>query len=231
MSGLLNNIDPNLLEENPRMVVNQITGTLISTSTDARSKTVGNAKSITGFYELVEEAMKHSEEVGGVSEESKISFTRDYSLEDFTNEIITYKLLKRQPGDFSQTSEPFGSGVKNYRPILREEIEDPDNPSYKKLVFGYWHDNLVEFTCFARTNKEADDRALWIENLMNNYLWFFRYSGVNRVLYFGRGTETSEKFDGYTIYGRSIQYFVRTEDITVVSEKEIEQIALNYRVT
>ena len=230
MSGLLNNIDPTLLQENPRLVVNQITSTLISASTDVRSKTVGDSKDINGFYELVEEAMKHSEEVGGASEESKINFTRDYSLFGFTNEIVTYKLLKREPGDFSQ-GPPFGGSVKNYRPVLREEIEDQDNPSYKKLVFGYWHDNLVEFTCFARTNKEADDRALWIEKLMNNYLWFFRYSGVNRVLYFGRGSETSEKFDGYTIYGRSIKYFVRTEDIVVVSEKEIEQIALNYSVT
>ena len=230
MSGLLNNIDPNLLEENPRIVVNMISDNLVSTATDVRSKTVGVAKDIEGFYSLVEESVRHSESVGGTSEESKVDFTRDYSLSEFTNEIMTYKLLKREPGDFSQ-GPPFGGTVKNYKPKLREEIEDPDNPTYKKLIFGYWHDNLVEFTCFARTNKEADDRALWIENLMNNYLWFFRYSGVNRVLYFGRGTETSEKFDGYTIHGRSIKYFVRTEDIVTVSEKEIEQIALNYSIT
>lgn len=233
MTTLLSNINPALLEEQPKVVVNHIVSGLTTSTVNAGdpSKTPGESKDIDGFYSLVKEAIDHAENIGDVSDEMKVDFTRDYKLEEMKNEIITYSLKKRQPGDFSQ-NEPFGAApIKNYKPVFREETIDPDNPGYKNLIFGYWYDNMVEFKCYGRTNKEADDRALWFEKFMNNYTWFFRYSGVNRVLYLGRGEETSEEFDGYTISGRSIKYFVRTEEITTVSEKAIEQVVINFSVT
>lgn len=233
MTELLDNLNPALLEEEPRFIVNKIVSGIVSSSINVRgaSRTPGASKNISEFYSLVKEAIDHVENVGDVSDEMKVDFTRDYDLNEMQKEIITYSLKKRQPGDFSQ-NEPFGpSPVKNYKPIFREEVEDEDNPGYKKLIFGYWYDNMVEFTCYGRTNKEADDRALWFENFMANYLWFFRYSGVNRVLYLGRGEETSEESDGYTMFGRSIKFFVRTEEISVVSEKAIEQVVVNFRLT
>lgn len=233
MTELLQDLDPALLEETPRTIVNKVVSNMVSTAVPIRgaSRTPGASKDISEFYSLVKEAIDHAENVGDVSDEMKVDFTRDYTLKEMKNEIITYSLKKRQPGDFSQ-NEPFGVGsVKNYRPIFREEKEDEDNPGYKNLTFGYWYDNMVEFTCYGRTNKEADDRALWFENFMANYLWFFRYSGVQRVLYLGRGEETSVEADGYTMFGRSVKFFVRTEEISVVSEKAIEQVVVNFRLT
>jgi len=230
MTELLENLNPALLEEQARVTVNHVVSNMTSAALrqTGASRTPGVSKNIEGFYTLVKEAIDHVENVGDVSDEMKVDFTRDYSLKGMKNEIITYSLKKRQPGDFSQ-NEPFGGGaVKNYRPIFREELEDEDNPGYKKLTFGYWYDNMVEFKCYGRTNKEADDRALWFENFMTNYLWFFRYSGVQRVLYLGRGEETSVEADGYTMFGRSIKFFVRTEEISVVSEKAIEQVVVNF---
>ena len=229
---LLPNLPEGLEDQPPRVIAQHIAGGIQTTAGQPLSKTPGTAKDISEFYDLVKQAITHSENESNASAERKVDFTRDYSLGPggMKNEIITYKLKRRQPGDFSQ-GDPFGGTVKNLKPIFRESINDEDNPTYKKLIFGYWYDNEVEFTCYGRTNKEADQRALWFEKLMNNYLWFFRYSGVNRVLYLGRGEETSEKFDGYTMFGRSIKFFVRTEVISVVSEKPIERIVLNLSIT
>ena len=229
--ALLNNIDPNLLTENPKVVVNHVTGIMRSSALELDTKnTPGEAKSVSDFYELVGDAIGHSETAGKVSEESKVYFGKDFSLKKEQREIVTYELIKREPGDFSQ-GDPFGGSVKNLKPVLREEIDDEDNPGYKKLVFGYFYDNLVRITCYGRTHKEVDARAIWLENVMNNYLWFFRYSGVNRVLYMGRGSEIEKEFNGFTMQGRQVDYFVKTEEISIVSEKEIEQLVIQVNVT
>lgn len=229
---LLPNLPEGLEDQTPRVIANHIAGGIQTAAGQPASRTIGTAKDISEFYTLVKQAITHSENADNVSAERKVDFSRDYTLDPdgMKNEIITYKLERRQPGDFSQ-GDPFGGSVKNLKPIFRESVDDKDNPTYKKLIFGYWYDNEVEFICYGRTNKEADERALWFEKLMNNYSWFFRYSGINRVLYLGRGEETSEKFDGYTMSGRSIRYFVKTEEISVVSEKAIEQIVLNLSIT
>lgn len=229
--ALLNNIDPNLLDAEPSVIVNHVTGIIKGTSIQLDTKqTPGEAKDINSFYDLAAEAIRHSEKAGQSSEENKVYFGKDFSFKSEKREVITYELIKRRPGDFSQ-GDPFGGSVKNLKPVLREEIDDEDNPGYKKLVFGYFYDNLVRFTCYGRTHKEVDDRAIWLEKVMNNYLWFFRYSGLNRVLYMGRGSEIEKEYDGFTIHGRQVDYFVKTEEITIVSEKEIEQLVIEVNVT
>ena len=231
VDNLLDNIDVNLLEPKDKVIVQQQYGLVKSAgiASSSPSKTPGSAQDVDGFVDLVRRAVEHAETVGKVTEERKALFTRDYSLKSFNKDVISHSIIKRQPGAVGKAA-PF-DGVKNYRPILREEIEDSDNPGYKSAVFGYIYDNLVRFTCFSRTNKEADERALWFEKLINSYLWFFRYSGVNRVLYYGRGQEVIEEYEGNKIYGREIDFFVRTEEISVVSEKSIEQIVVNYDIS
>lgn len=230
---LLDNIAEELLKPKDRIIVQQQYGLALSNSVKAPgatpSKTPGPAQDVDGFVDLVRRAVEHAETIGKVIGSRKVMFTRDYSLKNFDKDIVTHSIAKRQPGSVSQAS-PF-EGVKNYRPILREEVEDSSNPGYKSIVFGFIYDNIVRFTCFSRTNKEADERALWFEKLINSYLWFFRYSGVNRVLYYGRGQEVIESFEGNNIYGREIDFFVRTEEISIVSEKTIEQIVVNYDIS
>lgn len=230
-------IDEELLEERSTIVVNNVTDHLKATAqkipigqTRMYSVTPGSAKDIDEFTELVRQAIDHFENTQGVNDESKISYSRDYSLKSNEREVITHEIKRREPGIFDQ-SAPFEGGVKNYRPLLREEIDDVDNPGYKVLIFGYWYDNLIRFTIYARTHKEADDRAMWFEKLMTSYLWFFRYSGVQRVLYYGRGEEIVKEYDGFKMFGRTIDFFVRTEEITTISEKTIEQIALDLKLS
>lgn len=227
-------IDEKLLEEKPSIIVQEVKGNLISAAIDTRadagrSKTPGNAKNIDEFTDLVMNVIENSEATENTSEDNKIIFSRDYTPEYIDKEAVTFKITTREPGRMDQGA-PLEGKVKNLRPLFREEAEDPDNPGYKILVFGYWYDNVVEFTCWARTHKVVDQRAIWFENLMQSYLWFFRYSGVNRVLYLGRGSEIAKDIEGNTIFGRSLRFFVRTEEITKVHEKAIERISLNYGI-
>jgi hypothetical protein len=145
-------------------------------------------------------------------------------------EVVSLSLERREPGAFSQGA-PFEGKVKNRTPLFREEIDDPDNPGYKLAILGYWYDNVLRMTCWARTNKAASDRALWVENVMVEYGWYFTSSGVSRLIYWGRGPEVTREFDGHKVYGRSIDYYVKTEKLRAVSQKKLEQIIVRMAST
>jgi hypothetical protein len=63
--------------------------------------------------------------------------------------------------------------------------------------------------------------------MMEEYTWYFRYSGVNRIFYQGRGREIVREFHNNKIYGRPIDYFVRTEKLRVMSQKTMEEILIH----
>jgi hypothetical protein len=217
----------------PSVIVQNRFNSIINTAElPEKSRTPGNAKSILEFYTLVQRAIENREAATRKTEDAKVRLCFEKSDVASEFESITIELERREPGRYSEGA-PFQGDVKNLRPILREIIADPDNPGYRKAVMGYWHDNLVRFTCWARTNKQADERALEFEGLMEDYTWFFRSSGVSRVLFWGRGPQ--EVFDtgdnagstGGKFYGRSLLYYVKTETIRSTSEKELERIIIN----
>lgn len=227
-------IDPSLLDKPPSFIANQVFSTIRSQAIVVdgdSSKTPGNAKNIDEVTDLVQAVIENEEAVRGTPDDRKVIFGREMLPEYFRNEVITYAIEKREPGKFDQ-GRPFEGKVKNLRPILREEVEDPDNPGYRLLVLGYWYDNLVRFTCWGRTHKVVDARALWFEKIMSSYMWFFRYEGVGRFLYWGRGEEiTLDLPEHGKVYGRQLDFYVKTEEITQLSQKTLEQLVLTYDST
>lgn len=191
----------------------------------ARSKTLGKAKSLLEFYDLVRQAIDDYEKRAGLAEEKKIFLTEEEPDIEARTETITLGLVSREPGAFQQ-GRPLEAKVRNLRPRLREEKDDPENPGYKMAITGFWYDNVVRFTCWATTNKAANARALWFQDLMEEYSWFFKINGVDRCLFVGQGTDLVLDVSGKKWYGRPIDYFVRTERLRVFSEKAIEEILI-----
>jgi len=191
----------------------------------ARSKTLGKAKSLLEFYDLVRQVIDDYESRTGTSEADKILLTEEDPDIDVKTETITLSLVSREPGAF-QSGPPGQASVRNLRPRCRESKLDPENPGYRMAVTGYWYDNVVRFTCWATTNKAVNARAEWFENLMEEYSWFFKMQGVDRVLFHGRDTDLVANIMNNKWYGRPMNYFVRTEKLRVFSEKTIEEIII-----
>jgi hypothetical protein len=206
-----------LLDPNVRISVEHIFNNQIERSLDSSSSTApGRARNYYEFLTLVEKALEDYQTrtpILPISRKLKMSWE---------------SVVKRKPGAFSQGA-PFEGSVKNLRPVLREHREDPDNPGYRTAVLGKWFDNSVRFTCWAQTNKEAIQRSFWFEKFMEKYTWFFVASGVPRVLFMEQEEEVIDN-DGNKIYGRSLVYFVKTEEITLISEKELEEIVVSLSV-
>lgn len=198
-------------------------------SHNGRSQTPGQAKNYFEFLTLLETAIRDYErrQEAPFSKTVGLSWERPNLPEE--TERITISLEERMPGAFSEGA-PMEGNVKNWRPILREKRQSEQDPGYLTAVFGKYYDNLIGFTTWAQTNKEAIERAFWFEEFMEKYAWFFRVSGVNRVLFYSQKEDEFTDNDGQRLYGRRLTYFVRTEKITTVDEKTLENIYLNLSV-
>lgn len=188
------------------------------------------AKDIIETMDLIRQVVLDYQAREQTTEDAAIEVIHEYPDRFYELEVISISLKERMPGAFDQGS-PWEGKVKNLRPILREEQEDPDNPGYRRAILGYFHDNTLELTCWARTNKQANLRALWLENIMEEYAWFFGLSGVNRLLYQGRTEPITRTFNNNILFGRTIKYFVRTEKLIAISQKKLEEVYLSLAVT
>lgn len=247
MTILRNDILPSdLTQEQARVIVKSHLDSIIESTIGpkpptpfgaAKSRSSGSAKDVYEFCELVRQVLNHRQSAEHTAEDAKVILTQEMSDVDQRLEAVTFALEKRVPGQFSDGA-PFSGDVKNYKPRVRETFADPDNPGYRKVVMGFWMDNLVNFTCWARTNKEANNRSMWFERLMDDYTWFYELNGVSRVWFWDRGPDVEKTADTTSTqqsttnkyYGRPMLYFVRTERISTVSEKELEQLIINLSV-
>jgi hypothetical protein len=220
-------LTPDLTTVPQRVIVSQHYASLIEgAEVVPKSTTPGNSKNIIEVMSLVKDAIEDYERRQHTNEKDHVLVTYEDPDTPVQVETITLSIDSRQPGGFGG-GPPFQTQVKNQRPILREETEDPDAPGYKRAILGYLHDNILRLTCWALTNKAANARMLWLEEVMEQYLWYFRISGTNRFLYYKHGPQLVKTISNNRMYGRPIDYFVRTETLRAVSEKELETIYVN----
>jgi hypothetical protein len=217
------------LTTSPERIRVQVAQTFSSITEQAegnpRSVTPGTSKNYFEFCQLLKQALDDYQK----DEKFKIDTSWESPDSDAVTEVISISLVNREPGAFSQGA-PFQGDVKNLRPILRESKADPQVPGYRKVILGKYFDNLVKFTCWARTNKEAISRSFWFEQFVEKYTWYFKISGVQRVMFWKQDPDLLIDNDGKKLYGRPLLFFVRTEELTEYSEKEIEEIYINLLV-
>lgn len=229
MSTLQDILNKDLSQETPSITVTRvfenIKGIEPPISDRGRTTTLGSSKSLLEFYDLVRRAVDDYESRAEVDQANKVIFTEEEPDVNSGTESIVFSLIERLPGQFAQ-GEPMSRNHVNFRPIFREEYADPVNPGYKYLVNGYYYDQIVQFTCWAKTNKVANVRAEWFENMMEEYSWWFKLQGVDRVLFWKRTHDLVTEVNNNKWYGRPIQYFIRTEKIRIFQQKTFEQILI-----
>jgi len=226
-STVRTDILPDSLTEEQTRVKLEV-GTIFNTTVDTaeryvKTRTPYPAKNIIEVMDLIKQAIDDYSLRTHKTADAGVTVTYQDPDVDAILETISMSLVDRNPGAFSQ-GPPNRGKVKNLRPILRETRDDPDHPGYQRAVLGYFYDNTLQLTCWARTNKQANERALWLENVMEEYTWWFARSGVNRIIYDGRPPERKIEVHNNKIYGRPMNYFVRTEKLRSVSQKELEQV-------
>ena len=231
MSDLLDILSEELSREEAKIVVQRVfdfentRGITPPVAERGRATTLGSAKSLLEFYDLVRRAVNDYENRAGTTQANLVTFTEEEPDVNSDTETIVFSLMERLPGQFAQ-GEPMSRDHVNLRPMFREEYDDPDNAGYRCLINGYYYDNVVRFVCWARTNKAANARAEWFEEMMEEYSWWFKLQGVDRVLFWGRKADLVTTVNENKWYGRPIDYFVRTEKTRMFREKTLEDILI-----
>lgn len=219
---------PDELKVNPyRIKVSATFDGIIDRADNNKSVTPGTAKNYFQFCQLVKTVLDDYQE--RIDSPNKASLTWEDPDKDSVTPCISISLVRREPGRFSQGA-PLEGSVKQLRPVVRESKIDPTSPGYRKVILGKWHDNIVRFTCWSQSNKEAIELSFFFEEMMDKYSWFFKASGVDRVIYQGQGEDILVNNDGKKLYGRPILYYVKTEELTEHSEKELEEVYIDLLV-
>lgn len=212
-----------------------IVGTQFKTIVDAANRydkttTPKPTKNINETMAIIKEAIEHRENTENKTADARVVISYDEPDTVAELETISISLISRVPGQFDR-GPPMEGRIRQLRPMLREIKDDREHPGYKIAIFGYWYDNILQLTPWARTNKTANERALWLEELMEDYAWFFGYRGVNRsLIYQGRGKEKTLNVQGNKLYGRPLNYFVRTERLLARREKTLEDILIYLQI-
>ena len=192
---------------------------------------------VRGFYELVSTALIDFQDRCNTAPSERISLLEEAPPIDAQAERITFKLIERRPGAHSgRIPNIFSDGgdvVREWRPRVRYVKKDPITPLQSTLVMGQHFDNVIEFTCWAQTNREADSRALWFEEFMDARHWYFKYMGVDECIFTKRLADKyweDNRTAGNFLKSRSMQYYVRTDRTFEISASVLRDLLVNISV-
>jgi len=143
-------------------------------------------------------------------------------------DIITFKLKKREFGGTNQRSVDDPIATRPTKPTLVKIIPDPDHIGYEIEIHEQRFENKIIITPWALTPEEADFRAMWLEEVMLNFNFFFLANGIDDVIYLGRN-EDIEKFlspGKVKHFGCPLEYWVRTTKRYVKKIKTLDEVIM-----
>ena len=126
-------VDADLIKVRPAVTLESETlfYEMVNGSTDVRDRAPFQAKNIIETTDLIKTAIQDYEKRIGANEDAKVTVLWGHPDKEAQLEAISFSLIKRAPGLFSQGS-PDDMGkpgkVKNRTPILRELIDDIEDP-------------------------------------------------------------------------------------------------------
>jgi hypothetical protein len=230
MTLLQDILDDDLKEDKQRIHIEQLYQSYFDRDLSHQQARLRTPKvaiySLRDVYSLVKTAVDDYQTRAGTPNAERVTFTEEMPDKKFDTEVISVCCIKSVPGSFSQGS-PMEGKVKNLRFMFRDEEDDPDVPGYRISTLAYWTESIIRLTCWAKTNKAANIRVDWLQNLMFEYDWWFKAEGVDRTIFMERGEDKVLEKDGQKWYGRPLDYFVKTEKIKMLSERALEEIYIN----
>tara|TARA_R110001606_G_scaffold95899_2_gene212410 strand:- start:697 stop:1425 length:729 start_codon:yes stop_codon:yes gene_type:complete len=181
------------------------------------------------FFDLVRELVEHHQDKDNVSPDLRVKVSEEYPPEDFINfgdEIICYRVLKREPARMDAK----GTGRVQRKGTYGYEYKNAHAPGRVLVVDSRPIDHKIEFTCWAKTNKIANKRALWFEKLLVNHSWAFEVSGAERFHWIDRGADTYTTSNSQRLVYRPLNFFLRFREFEIKTYPTIKNIVLENKL-
>jgi len=197
-----------------------------------RLKTPYPAKNYKETIALIKESIDSYEEKEHLNTDTRITFTYSDIERDIAIPAVVVLPDMKLPGQWEKGPPTRSLGIhREVKKHLREVIEDPDYPGYSLGIFGQWFDNWTELQCWAYTEKEAFDLVEKVEHIIDEYKWFYQMSGVKDILFQERRQRVTYKRGDNIFFGYTLIYLIRTEEITLISEKNMERLVIKLGIS
>lgn len=175
------------------------------------------------FYEIASKLILNAQERAGIKKSKRVKLIEEYPPEpfdDYGDEVIAYRLLKREPAlmNTKGTSRPHRKSTYSHQAMT------PDFPNKTIVIESRPIDHVIEFNCWAKSNKLANARALWLEKLFVNHAWAFEVQGCERFYWKNRGPDTYMTTGGQRLFYRPVNFFVRFREFEIKAHPNIKQI-------
>jgi hypothetical protein len=190
------------------------------------------ALDIDSLPNLIADSLDDKQETEGVPPKLRVGLIEDFPPGFAATEVITYGLFSRDPASMSQGRHQ-NQKRQEWKPSVRGIEDDNTKPGSKVIIFGQKYENELIYTCWAKTNKTANKRARWFEDLMKEYAWYIKYNGIDEFYMIKQESDIELKLDGteHILHGRPFRFFARTERLTVAQEPTIRRLLIRLGVT
>jgi hypothetical protein len=186
--------------------------------------------SLDRFFEIASDIISDAQDRESIADgQEKVRLIEAYPPEDFSNfdnEVICFRVLRREPAKMN----PSGTGRPQRKSRFSHDLQDPRLPNKSVVVESRPIDHLIEFSCWAKTNKIANKRALWLEKLFVTHSWAFEVQGVERFFWKDRGPDTFMTSGGQRLFYRPINFFVRFSEFEIRTTPLLRTLQFNIGV-
>lgn len=181
------------------------------------------------FFDVAGKLIKDAQEREGTNPEDIVRIVEEYppeSMHEYGNEVITFKVVERKPGMMNTkgTSRPHRKATYSHQEMR------PDLPNKVITVESRPVDHVVEFNCWAKTNKLANKRAIWLEKLLINSAFAFEVRGAERFFWKERLSDNYMTVNGQRIFSRPLRFFLRFREFDAKAVTMIRKIMVDLNI-
>lgn len=181
------------------------------------------------FFDVAGKLIKDAQEREGTNPEDIVRIVEEYppeNMHEYGNEVITFKVVERKPGMMNTkgTSRPHRKATYSHQEMR------PDLPNKVITVESRPVDHVVEFNCWAKTNKLANKRAIWLEKLLINSAFAFEVRGAERFFWKERLSDNYMTVNGQRIFSRPLRFFLRFREFDAKAVTMIRKIMVDLNI-
>ena len=181
------------------------------------------------FFNIAQKLIKDAQEREGVNKESIVRLVEEYppeNMDTYGNEVITFKVVERKPGMMNTK----GTGRPHRKATYSHQEMRPEMPNKIITVESRPVDHIIEFNCWAISNKIANKRAIWLEKLFINSAFAFELKGAERFFWKERLSDNYMNINGQRIFSRPIRFFLRFREFDAKAYSIIRKILIDLNI-
>jgi hypothetical protein len=181
------------------------------------------------FFTIAQQLVLDAQQKEGVLKERQVSLIEEYppeNMDAFGDEVVTFKIVERKPGlmNTKGTDRPHRKSTYSHQEMR------PGMPNKIITVESRPVDHVIEFNCWATSNKLANNRAIWLEKLLINSAFVFELKGAERFFWKERLSDTYMSINGQRVFSRPIRFFLRFREFDAKAYAVIRQVLVDLQI-